>query len=281
MKNLFDFDLLVNEVFYRGEHILSYIDRHSNMSDIDKEAIKNTIMDALVTKGLINKETQSLDLENLCIVDNLEHHTYQEHPNISGIPLWMKEEFRKKTLYITGGIPISIFLSRPTDRIVNYCVYDPNTAVSSIFNDATFIEAIYDSPTRNIRLEEPRPFVEVEINQEKYLVDILTKRILKTSWFKEKFNLEIIQEQLISKLNKKIYNYYLEKTSSYNNLEGFLLLALDLLKFPNPKNEEMSYEIEQSKNYFPDSWKRYEEIKEQINNPNGLSQLLKSKKQNK
>lgn len=50
MKNLFDYELLVNEVFYKCWHILEYIEKHPNMSDLDRQAIKATIMDALVTK---------------------------------------------------------------------------------------------------------------------------------------------------------------------------------------------------------------------------------------
>lgn len=93
----------------------------------------------------------------------------------------MKEEFRKKSIYISAGIPISIFLSKPPDKFARYCVYDPNSAVSSIFKDATFYNCYYNFPTRGVRIEEIRPFVEVKIEGEGYLVDTLTKRILKSS----------------------------------------------------------------------------------------------------
>ena len=171
MVNLYDYDLLVNDVFYRCWHILEYIERHPNMSDLEKEAIKATIMDALVTKKLIDPNSQSLDFDKMCIVNNLDFYTYDKHPNICGIPLWMKEKFREKSIYVTGGIPVSIFLAKPPSKIARYCVFDPNTAVSSIFEDATFYNAIYNSPTRNIRIDEARPFVEVLIDDKLYLCD--------------------------------------------------------------------------------------------------------------
>lgn len=43
MKKLENYDLLVNDVFYRGYHILDYIKSHSNISDLDREAICATI----------------------------------------------------------------------------------------------------------------------------------------------------------------------------------------------------------------------------------------------
>ena len=50
MTNLLDYEVLVNETFYKCWHILDYIKAHPNMSEPDKEAINATIMDALVTK---------------------------------------------------------------------------------------------------------------------------------------------------------------------------------------------------------------------------------------
>jgi len=266
MKSLFDYEVLVNEVFYKCQHILKYIENNPTMSDLDKEAIKNTIMDALVTKGQIDKDTESLDFDNLCIVNNLNYHKYDECPNISGIPLWMKEEFRKKSLVITGGIPISIFLSNPPSKIARYCVYDPNTAVSSIFQDATFYNTIYDSPTRNIRLEESRPFVEVDINNEKYLVDTLTKRILKSSWFKDKYNLEILSSMSISTMDKEQLQYYKSHIKEDINLAVVLPFMLPLLQYNISAYDERKYEVEQSKRYFPSEWIRYKEIEQEMQN---------------
>lgn len=61
MKSLLDYEPLVNEVFYKCWHILEYIEKHLEMTELDKEAIQATIMDALVYKNLINPEKESLD----------------------------------------------------------------------------------------------------------------------------------------------------------------------------------------------------------------------------
>ena len=267
MKSLFDYEILVNSVFYKCYHVLEYIESHPNMSSLDKEAIKATIMDALVTKNLINPNIESLNLEDLCIVDNLEHYRYEKHPNICGIPLWMKEEFRKKSIYITGGTPISIFLAKPPSKINRYCVYDPNTAVSSIFKDATFYNVFYTSPTRNMKIEEARPFVEVEIDGELYLVDTLTKRILKSSWFKEKYDFEVKSEQTVSKMDKQRLDYYHEATQEYSNFGATIPMIVPIINSINtPDFAEYKYEIEESKIYFPDEWKKAEIYQEEMNN---------------
>lgn len=278
MKSLFDYDSLLNEVFYKCWHILEYIEKNPNMSDLDKEAIQATIMDALVTRKQIDFNTQSLDLEHLCIVDNLEYYTYEKHPNICGIPLWMKEEFRKKALHITGGSPISIFLAKPPSKDLRYCVYDPNTAVSSIFKDATFYNAIYNSPTRGIRIEEKRPFVEVDIDGILYLVDTLTKRILKSSWFKDTYDFEILEQQTVSKLDKKRKSYYQEDICEWVNFSTTIPFMLLLLENDNPNLAEFKYEVEQSKKYFPDEWKKYEVFWNEIQQLDMSKVLLKEKK---
>lgn len=266
MKSLVDYEVLRNEVFYRTWHILDWIEAHAKeMTALDKEALKATIMDALVTRKQIDPEKQSLDFENLCIVDNLAHYRYEKHPNICGIPLWMKDEFRKKSLYITAGMPISLFLARPTSNIVRYCVYDPNTAVSSIFEDATFYDAYYDSPTRQgVRLDKTRPFVEVDIDGELYLVDILTKRILKSSWFKEMYNFEAKYQYKISEFDEKELENYKNITSERRTLWMQIPFLKPLLDFNLPDQAEQIYEAEQSKIYFPEEWEKAEEFMEEV-----------------
>ena len=262
--NLYDFEILNKEVFYKCQHILSFLEKNENLSELDRMAIKATIMDALVTKKLIDPNKQSLDLEHLCIVDDLEHYTYEEHPNICGIPLWMKEKFRQKSIYISGGIPISIFLAKPPSKTVRYCVYDPNTAVSSIFDDATFYNAIYTSPTRGITIEESRPFVEVNINGEDYLVDTLTKRILKSSWFKENFDFKEVSKQKISTLSKEKRKMYQEQIQENNNLGELLPITLMVLEFDDPQHAEMKYEVEQSKKYYKEEWEKSRQIEKEF-----------------
>lgn len=260
MADLFSYDLLVNEVFYKCWHILEWIEAHPDMSQLDKEAIEATIMDALVYKKLIDPTKQSLDLKNMCIVNNLEHYNYEKHPNISGIPLWMKEKFRQKCIVQTGGIPISMFLSRPPTKVGRYCVYDPNTAVSAIFDDATFYDVIYKSPTRGVKLEEPRPFVEIEIDNELYLVDVLTKRILKSSWFKENYGFEIKREQKISEMNFRAKRYYKNQIKE-NNMLGEILFFIEQIPLQTKEFSEYQFEIEQSKKNFKEEWEKYEDIK--------------------
>lgn len=282
MKSLYDYDLLVNEVFYRCHHILEYIETHPNMPDLEKEAIKATIMDALVYKKEIDSSKQSLDFDNLCITDDLKHYTYEKHPNICGIPLSMKEKFRKKSVIISGGIPISMFLAKPPSKISRYCVYDPNTAVSAIFDDATFYNSYYNSPTRDgVRIEEVRPFVEVNIDGELYLVDTLTKRILKSSWFKEKYDFEIKNERTISKLDKEGLKHYKEGIKDYNDLANYLLVCNSIINGLNTPNfAEMKYELEQSKLYFKEEWDEYLLMDEELQKdgiPN-FSKFIKKKK---
>ena len=266
MKNLFEYDFLVNEVFYKCWPILTWIEKHSNMSELDRLAIQATIMDALVYKGLIDPNKQSLDLDQLRIVDNLEYYKYEKYPNISGIPQWMKEEFRKKALYITGGLPISVFLSKPPSKVLRYCVYDPNTAVSSIFPDATFYNAIYDSPTREgVRLDEVRPFVEVLIDEEPYLVDTLTKRILKSSWFKSTYNFEVKSSKTISKMNQKDLKFYKDDVKEEINIWVLSILSFPFIEASNSVDiSEMKYEIEKSKEYFPEEWVKQEDLKKEM-----------------
>lgn len=266
LKSLYDYDLLVNDVFYRCYHILEYIEKHPNMDELEKDAIKATIMDALVYKKEINPNKESLDFDNLCIVDNLDYYTYEKHPNICGIPLWMKEELRKKRLFITGGIPISMNLAKPPSKLSRYCVYDPNTAVSSIFDDATFYNCYYDSPTRKgIRINEVRPFVEVKINNELYLVDTLTKRILKSNWFKEKYNFEVRDQQTISKMDEEKLDCYKFQTRYHNSLANFLLCTIPILNMLNEPNfDEMRYEVEQCKIYFPNEWEEYKLMEDEL-----------------
>lgn len=267
MKSLVDYDLLVNDVFYRCWHILDYIEAHPNMSELEKESIAATIMEALVSKKLINPQSQSLDLNNMAIVDDQEHYCYEKHPRICGIPLWMKEKFRQKSLYIIGSVPISLRLTRPPSKIFRSCVYDPNYAVSSIFDDATFIDAIYDSPTRpGVRLTETRPFVEVNIDGVDYLVDVLTKRILKSDWFKETYNMEIKSSITISKCSTKEKAKYKELTKEANQLGEMLPLFEALIHDKTPDVAEYNYEFEKTKTIFPEEWEKAEIYKKEMEN---------------
>ena len=271
MKKLLEYDFLMKDVFYKCWHILEYIDKHPNMSELDREAIKATIMDALVYKDLIEAEKQSLDLDNMCIREDLEHYKYESHPNVCGIPQWMKEEFRYKCLCITGGCPISVFLAKPPSKYIRFCVYDPNTAVSSIFPDATFYNVFYNSPTRGVRIDSKRPFVEVKIDGVLYLIDTITKRIFKSSYFKENYGFEIVDEARVSELTGKELEIYKEHTSitkSYDDTIPFIEMTIPALT-NNPEQAEMIYEFEKSRSiyseYFEEARRFLQLVSGQIN----------------
>lgn len=278
MTSLLEYDVLLTEVFYRCWHILEYIENHPDMDELEREAIKATIMDALVTRKLINPEHQSLDLDKLCIVDNLEHYVYNPHPNICGIPLWMKEKFRTKAIKQSAGLPLSVYLSRPPSKYFRACVYDPNTAVSSIFDDATFYNCFYNSPTRGIRIESQRPFVEVEIDGVLYLVDTLTKRILKSSWFKENYDFESVGEYSISTMQNPRRQYYQEMVEDSSDFAVLISMYMFNSSNGGPQYAEMRYELEQTKINYPEQWEQHEEMerkKARIDNSDILS-LIKN-----
>ncbi len=261
MKSLFDYPLLVNEVFYRGSHILSWIEEHNEASTLDKQALQATIMDALVYKNLIDPEKESLDLEHLCIHENLDHYIYEKYPNVVGIPLWMKEEFRRVRLKVSDGIPLSIYLARPTmkNKTARYCIYDMNTAVSALFETATFYNVFYVSPTRGVKVEEQRPFVEIAINEELYLVDNLTKRIFKSSFFKETYGFEIQsmdKKEEYQGLKQEMYKDFVTPKTEFYYLIPFLNMMTNAKM---EGNEEFCYELEKSKGYFPEEWEMYEQ----------------------
>lgn len=271
MTSLLDYDILANDVFYRCWHILDYIEAHPDMPQLERESIEATIMEALVSKKLIDPTKQSLDLNSLAIVDDTKHYCYEKHPRICGIPLWMKEQLRRKAVYIAGSLPISLRLSRPPVKFGRSCVYDPNYAVSSIFNDATFIEAIYDSPTRpGIRLDETRPFVEVKIDGVDYLVDVLTKRILRSDWFKDEFNMEIKHSITVSTADEESRSRYYNSIAESNQLGSMITLLEPLIDRTSPIMAEYRYEFEKTKENFPEEWVKAELIKEEMKKETGL-----------
>lgn len=265
MKSLYDYDFLQNEVFYRSEYILKYLERHKDISELDKEAIANTILDALVYKGLINPDTESLDFENLCIRDNLDHIRYNKTPNVTSIPQEIKEAMRHKSIIISGSIPISIFCAKPAGE-VHTCIYDMNTAFSSLVSSFKFLICNYDSPTRpGVRATE-RPFVEVNINGEAYLVDTLTKRIFKSSWFRAAYNLEVIEEIASEDFDLEHQRLYQEQTTesvqlgSYYHLNSLFSEVFKTV----PNMEESLFENERSKENYPDAVAEYHFITEDM-----------------
>lgn len=266
MKSLYDYEFLQNNVFYRSEFILKYLERHQDLTPLDKEAIANTILDALVTKGLIDPSAQSLDLDTLVITDDLNHITYSETPNVSSIPLSIKEKMRQKCVIISASMPISIFCAKPAGPI-RTCIYDMNTSFSTLFSSFKFLVCDYDSPTRMGVRATDRPFVEVNINGEDYLVDMLTKRIFKSNWFKEKYNMIINRETSLATFTQEQREYYDSQTIERQEMAPYLALMETLrdVIISNPKMEEILYEIEQSRNYFPEAFEELEIMKADMN----------------
>lgn len=265
MKSLYEYEVLVNDTFYRSWHVLEYIEQHPNMSELDREAIKATIMDALVYAGDIDPDYEFLDLENCCISGDSAGYEYDIHPNVSSIPMWLKEEMRHKCVKISAGIPVAMYVARPAAYPGAYCVYDPNTALSSLFKDFTFYEAKYVSPTRGVKIKESRPFVEVDINGELYLVDILTKRIFKTSWFKENYDMEIIDSNSPSKFNRGQREHYKEQIEDSVEIATYLCFTEQLRNMipKTPKDAEFDYELEQARKNYPEEWEKYRIMEEE------------------
>lgn len=250
MKKIIDYEVITNETFYKGWHILEYMEK-KELTELDIEAIKATIMDALVYKGIINPEEEFLNLEELTITNNPKDYHFNKTPNVSGIPMHIKEQLRHVSIRQSAGLPVMLFIAKPPSKI-GYCVYDPNYSVSSIFEDVNFLEVIYDSPTRpGVRLTETRPFIEVEINGELYLVDTITNRIFKSSWFKETYNMDIKDSLSKKDFNKKQKEAYQEMMTPEYHLASSMFVYDMTLSIPAPELAETKYEVEQAKKNYP------------------------------
>lgn len=263
MRNLIDFEVITNETFYKGWHILEYIEKRE-LTPLDIEAIKATIMDALVYKGLINPEEEFLNLEELSITNNPNDYHYTKTPNVSGIPQHIKEQLRHISISQSGGLPVMLYIAKPPSKL-GYCVYDPNYAVSSIFEDVNFLEVIYDSPTRpGVRLTDTRPFIEIDINGEQYLVDTITNRVFKSSWFKETYNMDIKDSISKRTFNKKQKDQY-QKMMQPEILLASSLFVYDMtLSIPSPDLAETKYEVEQAKKNYPEEVLRARMLDEEM-----------------
>lgn len=263
MKKLSDFPVLKERVFYKGWHILEYMETHS-LTELDKSAIKATIMDALVFNRDIDPTYEFLDFENLVITkEQKNNYAYEKYPNISGIPLWMKQLFRTKSLTITGGIPVSVFLSIPSK---SRCIYDMNTSVSAFFENCNFYTVNYKSPTRPGKIAQSRPFVEIEIDGILYLVDNITKRIIRRDFFEKNYGFDIESSYSKKTFNKEQKEIYDEHISSCINMSGYLscYYCFDEEFRKGKDSAEHHYEIEESKKCFPEAWEEYQRYQEEM-----------------
>lgn len=253
MKKLEEYDIL-QTVFYRGVRILEYIAMHPNMDSLDKEAIEATIMSALVYTKSIDPNCEFLNLDSLSI--EKDGYAYQEYPFVTGYPLWLKEEMRKRIIRQTGSIPISVHAARPSGR-VTYCIYDANTALSVFFDEFSFIEADYDSPTRpGVRVKN-RPFLEVKMGEKYYLVDILTKRFFELEEFSKRYHLSETHRIRNKNFTPEQQEIYREQTEDKREQYGtFLAFSIPMMEVftKYSKFQEYLYELEESKKIFPEAW---------------------------
>ena len=177
---------------------------------------------------------------------------------------WMKEKFRTKSIYITGGLPVSIFLAIPSK---SRCIYDMNTAVSTFFDNWRFYQVNYSSPTRQGVNVLERPFIEIEIDGILYLVDNITRRIIRRDFFEKNYGFEITSFLEKEKMTSDKQEIYEESVAEYINMAPYLscYYCFDDNFRKNAAAAEHYYEIEQSKLYFTDAWKDYEDYQEKMN----------------
>ncbi len=261
MKKLEEYEVL-KTVFYRGVSILEYIRLYPNLDDLDVEAIKATIMNALVDSNSIHPEREFLSLDSCAITNNPADYHYGKFPFVMGYPLWLKDKMRNRIIRQSGSIPISVHASRPSGR-VSYCIYDANTTLSVFFEDFAFIEADYSSPTRQGVRVEKRPFLEVFMNDRTYLVDVLTKRFFEEEEFAKRYGLTVSYRIRKKDFNRKQKEIYAEQTEeSKEGYGSFLALSLPMLSVFSqiPKFQEYLYELEESKKHFEGAWEDAFEI---------------------
>ncbi len=261
MKKLEEYAALNDFVFYRHYHILEYIKLKEPLSSLDREALAATIMHALVDLHLIDKERETLDLDNLCIRDDGIGYHYEEHPFAQGTPLWIKDQLRKKCLMITGGLPVTMKLSM-LSPFQKTCVYDLNTAYSCTFSKFTFYEADYDSPTRPGVIAKDRPFLEVEIDGVKYLVDTLLDRLYLSEEFKKRYHMQIKSQFDSWNLNANQQNIYSSHVQESNHYFSGLIAIFDLFQpsFNQPYFAEYNFEYQRAHENFPEIFQEARDI---------------------
>lgn len=268
MKELSSYRVLTEDVFYRGMHILDYLYTEEDISGLDIEAIKNTILTALVEKNEIDPNKEFLDLKRMIITDVFYFgcDIYNPKPFVQGFPLWMKEKLRSHSLKITGSLPVSVHAARPTSEL-GYCVYDANTAFSILFDDFAFLVADYNSPTRAKTRATDRPFLEATVNGTPYLFDILTKRMYDKKEFARIYDMEIKDYVRKSDFNVQQKQLYAEQTQEDDrNYGSFLALTYSLIDAMKdvPGMQEYIHEIELSRKFFPKAFDDAEQFKQEV-----------------
>lgn len=270
MKSLYDYDIL-NHVFYRSEKVLAYIERRmkrgETLDPLDQEAIAQTILHALVDTGVLNPTKEGLLFSKLAISPlGPEVITYQKTPFVMGFPLALKEQMRHFCLTVTEGMPLSLHAARPASH-VHFCIYDANTALSFLFSEFSFISCSYDSPTRKGKKAENRPFLKASLDGVPYLFDLLTKRVFSYDEFAIRYHLTIedgVSNQEFSEEQKERYQEMVE--SNTYGYQHYLAFSAPLFKALSqiPNMEEFFYELNKSKDYFPEAFQYAEKIMEKM-----------------
>ncbi len=256
MMELKAYPVIANGTFYKGVRILDYIENNKLMG-IDREAVAATIMDALVYNNIINKNMDSLDLKRFEIKKgSMVNYTYHNNPLVVSIPQEFKAKFRRDAFYITGGLPMSIYLAKPASSTTLFSIHDMNVAISFYFTNPKFVEASYISPTRHVNVSN-REFVEANINEFDYVIDVLTKRMIRLDYFKEMYNYKENNSIALYDMNKNMYKKYEKNFQRKVNFKFFIALY-NSIKDDNiiPNSNEMFYEIARSKEYFPLEWQK-------------------------
>ena len=270
MKSLYEYEVL-NCVFYRSEKILFYLERRmkrgETLDPLDQEAIAQTILHALVDTGELDPKKEGLLFSKLAIAPlGDETICYQKHPFVMGIPLALKEKMRHSSLTITGGIPISLHAARPASQ-VHFCIYDANTALSFLFSEFSFITCSYDSPTREGKRANKRPFLKADLEGVFYLFDLLTKRVFSYDEFLMRYHVTIensISNQEFSKEQQKQYQEMIARDNThYPDFLAFTASFFDAFK-AIPDMEEFLFELEESKKHFPEAFLESEKIKQAV-----------------
>ena len=106
--------------------------------------------------------------------------------------------------------------------------------------------------------------MEVEINGELYLVDTITNRIFKSSFFKKHYDLEIVDSIRKKNFNRKQKELYAEQTKEHSALADIIAIYELNKQIQAPDLAEQNYELERSKEIYPEAWEEYRKIQEHM-----------------
>ncbi len=251
LRKLESFPLLKEKVFYRGCPILAYIQNHGSLASEDIKALKATLMDALVTSREVQLDPDrfALDFDRLAIVESgqLEdgYYHYETTPDVMGFPHVLQEAMRHKCLQVTGGLPISVFLSLPTEHHIE----DMNRAMESLFSDFTE----YNFTQQVAGKVKTQQLVEVRMHGELYMIDTVSKRFLKSSYFNE--NYEVVCNSILPKaaFSGKALRQYQQDVREVCQYASYLVMSEPLLSGleNNCIYSQFLYERKESEKNFP------------------------------